>query len=202
MRTAKMTSAGTALVLLLQVALCAAGEPPHRDVPGREAHGMNPPESLAEKAGSGRALAGGLHLYADGDAPLPPPKDPFVAGLLSWFMLGVGQIYAKEYTKGSLFIAASLVDKLALILLVSHINSTYGSEERIVYVDWQAFDSSTRALIITYLVGSLGLRTFCAIDAVESAKKFNQRFYAREDRGLSLSLDEDIRVQYHIRFKD
>jgi hypothetical protein len=191
MKKARVICAGTALILLLQVTFCRAGEPPIGGAP-----------QPAEGIGSGRAPAGGLHLYADGAPPVPPGKDPFIAGLLSWFMLGVGQIYAKEYTKGSLFIAAGLVDKLALILLISHINSTYGSKEEIVYVDWQAFDSSTRALIITYLAGSLGLRAFCAIDAVHSAKKFNQRFYTREERGLSLSLDEDIRVQYHIRFSD
>lgn len=190
---AKAISLGIALVFLVQVALCFGDDLPRA---GSGTPGPEPPEY------SEQVLASRLRLYQAGGGAVPPSKDPFIAGLLSWFMMGVGQIYAKEYTKGSLFIAAGLVDKLALVLLISHINSTYGSKEEIVYVDWQAFDSSTRALIITYLAGSLGLRTFCAIDAVQSAKKFNRRFYARDDQGFSLSLEDEVRLQYHIRFSD
>ena len=52
------------------------------------------------------------------DAPVRvyPEKDPFVAGLLSWLMMGTGQMYCREYTKGSIFIAADLADKTAFVL--------------------------------------------------------------------------------------
>jgi hypothetical protein len=121
------------------------------------------------------------------------PKDPFIAGLLSWFMMGVGQIYVQEYWKGSIFIATDLANKVALILLISHINSKYGpKEDEIVNIDWSSFNTGTKVLIITYLVESLGLRIYNVVDAVQSTHRFNERYFSsRENRGFSLNLGED-----------
>jgi hypothetical protein len=139
-----------------------------------------------------------------GNNDIPPLKDPFIAGLLSWFMMGVGQIYAQEYWKGSLFIAASLTNKVLLVLLLSHINSKYGSEEQIVSVDWNSFDAGTKVLIVAYIAEALGLRIFSVVDAVRSTQQYNER-YAPNDRKSELSIDvngDEVSMGFRYRFND
>jgi hypothetical protein len=141
------------------------------------------------------------------DAPVRvyPEKDPFVAGLLSWLMMGTGQMYCREYTKGSIFIAADLADKTAFVLLVSHINSKYapGSGE-IININWNAFDTGTKVLTIAYFVGSLALRFYNVLDAVDSANRYNERFFSpRREEGFDFSLDVDsVGAGYTIRFEE
>jgi TM2 domain-containing membrane protein YozV len=127
------------------------------------------------------------------DQLLVKPKDPFIAGLLSWFMMGVGQIYVQEYWKGSIFIATDLANKVVLILLISHINSRYGpKEDEIVNIDWASFNTGTKVLIISYLVESLGLRVYNVVDAVQSTHRFNERYFSgRENSGFSFKFRED-----------
>lgn len=139
-----------------------------------------------------------------GTEGVPPRKDPFIAGLLSWFMMGVGQIYVHEYWKGSLFIAADLTNKILLILLVSHINSKYGSTDEVVNVNWSSFDTGTKVLIIGYLVEALGLRIFSVVDAVQSAHRYNDRYIeSRAEKGYSLDIDGDsVSLGYYYRFND
>lgn len=120
-------------------------------------------------------------------------KDPFIAGLLSWFMMGMGQIYAHEYTKGSIFIAANLVSKLSLVLLISHINTKYspGGNE-IINIDWKSFDSNTKFLVIGYFATSFGLRVYNVVDAVKSAREYNERFFSQKgESGFSFSIDPE-----------
>ena len=149
-------------------------------------------------------LTGELDLL-QGVLKTPPRKDPFVAGLLSWFMMGVGQIYVHEYTKGSIFIAVDLTNKVLLLLLISHINSKYSpSSNEIVNVDWSSFDAGTKFLIIAYLTESLGIRIFSVVDAVQSAQSYNDRFSTQKDElGLSLKLnDDEISIGYNYWFSD
>jgi hypothetical protein len=132
----------------------------------------------------------------------PREKDPFLAGLLSWFMMGVGQIYVQEYTKGSLFIAADLVDKASLILLISHINKKYSPDgTELIYINWRDFSPGTKVLILSYISISLGLRMYCVVDAYKSAQRYNERYFPMgKDKGLSMNIDaENISISYSIR---
>jgi TM2 domain-containing membrane protein YozV len=146
--------------------------------------------------------ASGVTPY-ENTSGVPPYKDPFIAGVLSWFMMGVGQIYAGEYWKGSLFIAASLTNKVLLILLLNHVNSKYGSNDEIVNVNWSTFDTSTRVLIVLYIVEALGLRIFNVVDAVVSARRYNERLESTRENGLSLDIGRDeVSVFYYYRFNE
>jgi hypothetical protein len=142
-------------------------------------------------------------LY-QGNRGVPQRKDPFVAGLLSWFMMGVGQIYVREYWKGSLFIAANFTNKILLILLINHINTRYGSSDESVNVDWSSFDPVTKFLIVGYLVEALGLRIFSVVDAVKSAQRYNQRYVESEnDRGYSFDIEgNSVSLGYYFRFNE
>jgi|YNPMSStandDraft_1061717.scaffolds.fasta_scaffold50966_2 hypothetical protein len=100
-------------------------------------------------------------------------KDPFVAGLLSSVMMGLGQFYAKEYTKGSLFILLDLLDKGTLLWMVVALNEKYTNDIDKT-VEWKEITDNDKALIISYIGIHYGLQIFCIIDAVYSAKKYNE----------------------------
>jgi hypothetical protein len=136
--------------------------------------------------------------------PYTDYKDPFIAGLLSWFMMGIGQFYCKEYTKGSFFIAADLADKTSLVLLISYINNKYSKSDQVIYINWGEFEPGTKALIISYLTAKFGLKFYSVIDAIQSAKKYNSRYVAQgEDGKLSFDLDcESVSLYYTFRFND
>ena len=145
-----------------------------------------------------------LNDYEVQNPPQPSLKDPFISGLLSWFMMGIRQIYCREYTKGSLFIAADLLDKASLILLISHINNKYTPQENEVIVNWKSFDTGTKTLIITYFTTSLGLRFYSVTDAIRSAHKYNDRFFSQKEKeGLSWAVSGSrLSLSYTIPFND
>lgn len=154
---------------------------------------------------SSLTFADQLNLYENTDRVYPAEKDPFIAGLLSYLMMGTGQIYCHEYTKGSIFIAADLVDKAALVLLISHINSTYApSSGEIININWDAFSTETKALTIMYFIGTVGLRFYNVIDAVNSANEYNRKYFSKgKPQGVSFSLSEDgFNVGYNIHFNE
>ena len=120
-------------------------------------------------------------------------------------MLGVGQIYVQEYTKGSLFIAANLADKAALILLISHINNKYSpSSGDTIYINWKEFSTGTKFLILSYFGASFGLRFYSAFDAYRSAQKYNERYNRQKDQeGLSIDFGRNsISLGYTFQFTE
>jgi len=129
----------------------------------------------------------------------PSRKDPFIAGLLSWFMMGIGQIYCREYTKGSLFMAADLLDKTSMVLLISYINNKYAPKsDEIIYMNWKAFERETKLLIITYLAAKIGIRFYSVVDAIKSANDYNERYFKRDNEStLSFTYtNERVSISY------
>lgn len=132
-------------------------------------------------------------------------KDPFLAGLLSWFMMGIGQIYCKEYTKGSLFIALDLVDKTTMLLLISYINTKYKpGEGEVIYMNWNAFDNSTKLLVVTYILAKVGLRFYNVVDAINSANSYNRRYSSKmpDKDNFEVKLGKnEVGIGYKIKLK-
>lgn len=117
-------------------------------------------------------------------------KDPFIAGLLSVPMWGVGQFYAGEYTKGSLFVFGDLVYKGMLLGLIIKLNNNYtskvnGDNE----VDWSELSSNDRFLVVGYVVSYLVISAWSVADAAYSANKFNDRNSLKNKFKLSLEPD-------------
>ena len=101
-------------------------------------------------------------------------KDPFIAGFLSWLMMGTGQIYCQDYTRGSIFMALDLLDKVAFVGLVSYVNKKYSPKgDEVINLNWQSFDSSTKLIILGYIVAKYGIRFYNVYDAIQAAKRYN-----------------------------
>lgn len=135
---------------------------------------------------------------------IPEQKDPFIAGFLSWLMMGVGQIYCKEYTRGSIFMAVDLLDKAALIAISSYINKKYSpTGYEIINLNWQSFDSNTKSLIIGYIIVKYGIRFYNVYDAIQVAKDYNKLHSLNAGRGkVSFDLNtESIQIGYSLQLR-
>ncbi len=103
-------------------------------------------------------------------------KDPFLAGVLSWPMWGVGHMYAGDYTTGSLLIFGDLVYKALLVGLSAKIINKYTVPGERESVSWHQLDSFDRSLVISYAVTYLGISLWAVFDAIETTEQFNRRF--------------------------
>lgn len=102
-------------------------------------------------------------------------KDPFVAGLLSATMLGLGQFYVKSYTKGSIFVLVDLIQKGMIIYFVSSLNEKYTNEEQgDSIVKWNEISNGDQALILSFVAFYFGTRLYSIIDAMHDAEQFNR----------------------------
>ncbi len=131
-------------------------------------------------------------------------KDPFIAGFLSWLMMGTGQIYCQEYTKGSIFMSLDLLDKVAFVGLVSYVNKRYSPKgDEVINLNWQAFDTSTKFLILGYIIVKYSVRFYNVYDAVQSAKHYNENLirnvYKRGSTSLQI-LPGGIQLEYSKSF--
>ena len=135
---------------------------------------------------------------------VPEKKDPFVAGFLSWLMMGVGQIYCKEYTRGSIFIAIDVIDKGALLAITSYVNKKYSPKGgEIININWSTFDSNTKFLIISYIIAKYGIRFYNVYDAIQSAKNYNKIHYMNiEKNRVSFDVSSNsFQLGYYLMFK-
>ncbi len=122
----------------------------------------------------------------------PEKKDPFIAGVLSFSMLGAGQFYAKEYTKGSLFVLIDLIQKASLIWLTSRFTDKYTDEEKgDQIVEWQEMSKEDRILVIGYIIFHGCSKIFCVYDAVKCVEKYNRRLLKMKKESFSFSITHD-----------
>ncbi len=130
-------------------------------------------------------------------------KDPFIAGLLSAGMMGLGQFYTKEYTKGSLFVLADLVQKGSLILLIINFNDKYtNDEEGDSIVKWDEIHLSDKILILSYLAFYFGTQIYCVVDAMKSAENYNKLLHNKLISNLNFDLKQSSNnTQFSLNFR-
>ncbi|MDH4129533.1 MAG: hypothetical protein OEV44_12300 [Spirochaetota bacterium] len=103
-------------------------------------------------------------------------KDPFLAGIISTIMPGIGQIYSEEYTKGSLIILGDTLGKTAIITMIINYTNKYSSNSN-NSVGWEELNGSDKALLISIGIIYLGFYIWNINDAVESAKIYNAKSF-------------------------
>jgi len=106
-------------------------------------------------------------------------KEPAVAGVLSFAMTGVGQFYAKAYTKGSIMLGGDFIDKIILSSFFVYFSYTYDE------FSWLGFSGAERGMLIGYLVLSFSLKLYSIIDAVISADMYNKKLIKGSGKLLS-----------------
>ncbi len=102
-------------------------------------------------------------------------KDPFIAGLLSSAMMGLGQFYTKDYLSGSMFVLNDFIQKGMLILLIANFSDKYtDDDENDTIVEWKEINNVDRGIAIGFAAYYFGTRLYCIIDAMASAEKYNK----------------------------
>ena len=107
-------------------------------------------------------------------------KDPVMAGVLSWYSPGMGQIYSGHIERGAIFFAAEWTMLLTALFVVVDINFAFGGSRGVSLSftekkeDWGK--SVTRKSISLSLLGAaLILHIFNVFDAIRLAKKYNHK---------------------------
>ncbi len=153
-------------------------------VPVEAAYG-NTPVERSEKS----------NILSDSEDPfpyVPHRKDPFVAGVLSWSWTGLGQFYAQDYAKGSLFLMSDMAQKGLFLYMLFHLSDKYQSEGEIV--NWTDMSVQDRGLIIGLTFSILVTKVLCVIDAVDSAMDYNREVYYpywRKKQNIDVSYNPD-----------
>jgi TM2 domain-containing membrane protein YozV len=123
---------------------------------------------------------------------VPQYKDPFIAGVLSWSWTGLGQFYAQDYAKGSLFLVADMSQKGLFLYMLFHLSDKYQSNDEII--SWTEMSTQDRGVILGLAFSILVTKVLCVIDAVDSASDYNREVYYpywRQKQNIDISYNPD-----------
>ncbi|TAL30954.1 MAG: hypothetical protein EPN93_18980 [Spirochaetes bacterium] len=107
--------------------------------------------------------------------------DPIFAGMLSWYMPGLGQYYSAEYTKGTIFLVTEYTLVFGAIFYYLNIDFAAGTGSGFnLRVDAKRTDlgvvETSRRNVFFGLIGiAVGLHLYNMYDAVMSARGYNTR---------------------------
>ena len=102
-------------------------------------------------------------------------KDPLLAGVLSWYMPGLGQFYAEEYLKGSIFWLVENGLLVSAILVVADIhfsmNKDIGFQFTIKLKD--EITPKQERIGLSLGIAYLLFHIYNVVDAIQTAKIYN-----------------------------
>ncbi|MDD3627520.1 MAG: hypothetical protein PHV06_09390 [bacterium] len=130
-------------------------------------------------------------------------KDPFIAGLLSWKMPGLGQIYTKEYNKGSKFMLGSIALKMWGFYLYQDLEDKYDPDS--LGITWKELSENDKNLIITYGLFYISFELINIFDSINCAKEYNKKqegFFSKYS-GSNIAYDpekESFKLVYSWKF--
>jgi hypothetical protein len=138
-------------------------------------------------------------------------KDPFLAGVLSFFGPGLGQFYVQDYATGSLFLLADLLQDAGLVILIVHFSSEYTNEKTgDSVVEWKELNSGEQGIVIGFAIGWIFIKGWAVYDAVISARSYNERYFRKKLRkssnlfpqniDLIMALNKDITNNHSIQY--
>jgi len=97
-------------------------------------------------------FAGSLYPEAQ-DRIYIEKKDPFIAGLLSVTMMGLGHFYTRDYLEGSLFVLTDLLQKGMIVFLISNFSDKYTDKETDDnVVRWSEMSDTDQGVVVGFIV--------------------------------------------------
>ncbi len=102
-------------------------------------------------------------------------KDPFLAGVLSWYMPGLGQFYAGKYLKGSIFWAVENTLFISALLTVADLNFSVNEEIGFQFSikPKETISKKQKTIGITLAASYVIFHIYNVIDAVQTTKNVN-----------------------------
>jgi TM2 domain-containing membrane protein YozV len=109
-------------------------------------------------------------------------KNPFLAGIFSWYHPGLGQFYVGETRKATLFWITENVLFFSLVLNIADIKIGIKRDIGFEFSIKLKKNPSTLRIASTVGLGLLliAVHIYNIIDAINSAQEYNQKMFARE----------------------
>lgn len=113
-------------------------------------------------------------------------KDPLLAGVLSWYMPGLGQFYAGQYLKGSIYWVVENTLFVSAVLTIADLNFSVNKDIGFQFsIKPKKYVSKRdKTIAITLGVSYCAFHVFNVIDAIRTTAGLN-REAARERAGIS-----------------
>jgi TM2 domain-containing membrane protein YozV len=109
-------------------------------------------------------------------AMIPQKKDPFLGGVLSWYMPGLGQFYADRYLRGAVFWMIENTLFFSAVLTVADLN--FSTNEEIGFQfnvkPKDTLSKKQERIGIGLFVGYAIFHIYNVIDAIQVVKEYNQ----------------------------
>lgn len=109
-------------------------------------------------------------------------KDPFLAGVLSWYMPGLGQFYAGEYWKGSIFWVVENTLFISAVLTVADLTFSINEEigfqfsikpKKEISLKQKYWGIEQKYWGISLFIGYGLFHVYNVVDAIRTVKKYN-----------------------------
>ncbi len=126
-------------------------------------------------------------------------KDPLLAGVLSWYMAGLGQIYAGEYVKGTVFWVIDYTLYISAILTVADINFSANKDIgfQINIKPKEYISAKQKTIAISLSVGYVVFHIYNIIDAIKTVRKNNLKIQKiRREHSFFLDFESDGNNNY------
>ena len=109
----------------------------------------------------------------------PPPKDPYFAAALSWFVPGLGQFYIDQPLKGTLFWITDTALFWGTILTIADLDLKLNSDVGFSFAIRLKKNPSSERILATVGLGVayVAFHIYNMIDAADGALKYNDQIY-------------------------
>lgn len=103
-------------------------------------------------------------------------KDPILAGALSWYVPGLGQIYSEAYIKGAIFwvVEESLIVGTVMSFANLKLDITRAFDLGVVIKSKETQDISDKRTAVLLGVSLIAVHFFNVVDAVSTALRYNR----------------------------
>ncbi|MBN1898354.1 MAG: hypothetical protein JW827_06225 [Spirochaetes bacterium] len=125
-------------------------------------------------------------------------QDPFLAGVLSWYMAGLGQIYAGDYFKGTVFWIVDTTLWISAILTVADINFSSNSDIgfQLNIKPKENITKKQETIAISLATGFVLFRVYTIIDAIRSVRRNNLELIRSQKNMTFLDFENDGENNY------
>ena len=120
-------------------------------------------------------------------------KDPILAGALSWYVPGLGQIYAEAYIKGAVFwvVEESLIVGTIMSFANLKLDITRAFDLGVVIKSKEAPSASDKRTAILLGVSLVTVHFFNVVDAVSTSLRYNRNIEDNYTVKVGYGLDEN-----------
>ena len=115
--------------------------------------------------------------YSSNDSnEIPAKKDPILAGALSWYVPGLGQIYSEAYIKGAVFwvVEESLIVGTIMSFANLKLDITRAFDLGVVIKSKEKTSISDKRTAVLLAVSLVAVHFFNVIDAVNTSLRYNR----------------------------